>query len=598
MCYCSALRWIETLRLNDRDLIKGLLLTNDIANKLGATPALPHDVVGAIAQIGIRMLRDAVVVADMRERDAPLVWVSEQFTRITGYSQTEAVGKNCRYLQGSDHLQPDLEQIRDALRYGRGVTVILRNYRKDGALFLNELTLAPHADEDGTIRHYVGVIRDVTEAKRNIEQIMLDARSDRLTELPNRYSFLEDVERIDLADGGRLLVVKLDIAGLHTINSTHGYAAGDEVIRKTATRLQSLEADAVSRIGNNEFAIAFHLAPSIDEEAILAKIASAMRPPFAISDSIVMTRYALGYTLGDPGQTATVLTQQAGYALHESKADPRRAPRRFDKSAERSSRLRNRLTMELQQAVRDGDFLYHYQPQFNLKSGRVVGVEALLRWNHPVFGLQPPDTFIGIAEETGLILDIERAGIRQVAPFAAKVNEGRAAPIVFAVNISPLEVTRGDLEGLLGRVIAETGIDPSYLTLELTESLLTEGSEGVVDLFRRLRALGVGLAIDDFGTGYSSLRSIERFPISEIKIDRSFIHDLLDSGIKRIVTETILSIGKELAIRVVAEGIETERHSLKLKEMGCLVGQGYLFSRPIPEEKFSALLAAESSTPQ
>ena len=540
------------------------------------------------------MLRGAVVIADMRERDTPLVWVSEQFSAITGYHQSEVVGKNCRYLQGSDRLQPELEQVREAIRYGKSVTVTLRNYRKNGTLFWNELTLVPQLGADSTIQYYIGLIYDVTAAKENLDQVARDARDDRLTGLPNRYTFLEDIERIELTDGCRLLVVKLDLAGLHSINSIHGYATGDEIIRKMATRLRSLEPEALSRIGNNEFAAAFRLPSSFFEETILAKITSAMRLPIALFDASVAMRYALGYSVGSKGQSATLLTQQAGYALHDSKADPGRAPRRFDRAAERTSRLRGRLTLELQQAVRDGDFFYHYQPQFDLQKGWVVGVEALIRWNHPVFGLQSPDTFIGIAEETGLILDIERAGIRQVAAFAAEVNRGRADPLVFSVNISPLEVTRGDLEGLLDSAIIETGIDPSYLTFELTESLFTETSSNVIDLFRRLRAIGVGLAIDDFGTGYSSLRNIERFPISEIKIDRSFTQHILDSGIKRIVVETILSLGQELAIRVVAEGIETKDHSMKLKEMGCLVGQGYLFSRPISPEQLSALLAVET----
>jgi len=561
------------------------------------TSALPGDGLREVAKIGIHMLRDAVVVADMRERDTPLVWVSQQFSTITGYSQAEAVGKNCRYLQGNDHLQPALEEVRDALRNGKSITVTLRNYRKDGTLFWNELSLSPHPGADGSIAYYVGLIRDVTLARESLAQIVRAASIDHLTGLPNRYRFLEDLEGSEIPEGYRMLVVKLDLAELHNINSTYGYAAGDEIIIKMACRLRSLEPDALSRIGNNEFAVAFHLQASRKEETILAKIAAAMQPPFAIPDAIIVARYALGYTLGGPGQPAALLTQQAGYALHESKADPSRAPRRFDQAAERTSRLRNRLTVELQQAVRDGNFIYHYQPQLGLQKRRVSGVEALIRWSHPVFGLQMPDIFIGTAEKTGLILDIERTGIRQVAAFAAKLNKGRSDPLVFAVNISPLEVTRGDLEGLLSNIFAETGLDPSLLTLELTESLLTEGSTEVVDLFCRLRALGVGLAIDDFGTGYSSLRSIERFPISEIKIDRSFTQHVLDGGVKRIVIETILSLGQELGIRVVAEGIETEEHNIKLKEMGCQIGQGYLFSRPLPAAQFSAFLTAETLLP-
>jgi PAS domain S-box-containing protein/diguanylate cyclase (GGDEF)-like protein len=562
-----------------------------------ARMSMPAETLAEIAMVNLRMLPEAVVVADARERDAPLVWVSEQFTAITGYSPGEALGRNCRYLNGSDRMQPELEQIRDAIRSATGITVTLRNYRKDGTLFWNELTITPHLGADGVVDYYVGHIRDVTEAKKNLDQVIRDARNDRLTGLPNRYSFREDVGKIELSDGCRLLVVKLDIAGLHSINSTYGYAAGDEIIRKTASRLQSLGPDVLGRIGNNEFALAFHLPQSLKEETVLAKIEAEMRRPFAIPDAIITARYALGYTVGSRGVPPTLLIQQAGYALHQSKADPARASRRFDQTAERMSRKRSRLTSELHQAVRDCDFLYYYQPQFDLQTGRIVGVEALIRWNHPIFGLQSPDSFIGLAEETGLILDIERAGMRRVAEFAAKVNSGRAEPLVFSVNISPLQVTRGDLEGLLRNLIAETSIDPFHLTLELTESLLTEGSDDVIELFQRLRAIGVGLAIDDFGAGYSSLRSIERFPISEIKIDRSFIQHILDSGFKRIVTKTILSLGKELGVRVVAEGIETEQHNSHLKEMGCLIGQGYLFSRPVPGEQLCALLATETLPP-
>ncbi len=540
----------------------------------------------------IRLIPDAIVVADMREGDAPLIWVSEQFPAITGYSRADAIGKNCRYLQGNDRLQSALAPIRDALSSGTTTTVTLRNYRKDGTLFWNELTLTPYPGADGVVEYYVGLMRDVTTAKESLDQAVRDAKLDRLTDLPNRYTFLEDVENLESTDGSRLLVVKIDVAGLHNINSTYGYAAGDEIICKIGLRLNSLEPDALGRIGNNEFAVAFRVSTLVAEEEALTKIISALRPPFTTPDAIINIRYALGYTVGAPGQASDILAQQAGQALHESKADPSRAPRRFDEAAELASRHRSRLTAELQQAVRDGDFIYHYQPQFDLLTGKIVGCEALIRWEHPVFGLQGPDTFIGIAEETGLIVDIERVGIRKVAAFAAKLNAERADPLYFSVNVSPLEVVRGDLEGLIRDVIDETGIEPAWLTLELTESLLTDSSDRVISIFNRIRKLGVGLSIDDFGTGYSSLRSIDRFPISEIKIDRNFTQNLRTSGIKRILIESIIAIGKELSARIVAEGIETIEQHNQLKEMGCLFGQGYLLGRPVSAEHLVALARA------
>ncbi|NIJ07669.1 PAS domain S-box-containing protein/diguanylate cyclase (GGDEF)-like protein [Sphingomonas vulcanisoli] len=559
-------------------------------------PAILEGTLADIAIASIRLIPDAIVVADMRERDAPLIWVSEQFSAITGYTAAEAIGKNCRYLQGSDRLQSELGPIREALASGTSATVTMRNYRKDGTLFWNELTLTPYSRTEGVVEYYVGLMRDVTAAKRSLDQAVDDARLDRLTNLPNRYSFLEDVEKIDLPDNSRLLVVKIDIAELHNINSTYGYAAGDEIICKTASRLSSLSPDALGRIGNNEFAAAFRVPTAAAEEKTLAQLTAALRPPFTTPDAIINIRYALGYTVGDLGPVPGMLSQQAGQALHESKDDPHRAPRRFDEAAERASRHRSRLTAELQQAVRDENFVYHYQPQFDLLTGKIIGCEALIRWDHPVFGLQGPDTFIGVAEETGLIVDIERAGIRKVAAFAAELNASLAEPLHFSVNVSPLEIVRGDLVGLIEDVVAETGIKPAWLTFELTESLLTDSSESVIAIFRRLRELGVGLAIDDFGTGYSSLRSIDRFPISEIKIDRSFTQDLRTSQTKRILVEAIVALGKALSARVVAEGIETVEQKEELKEMGCLFGQGYLFSHPLPAEELVALTRTPPNT--
>jgi PAS domain S-box-containing protein/diguanylate cyclase (GGDEF)-like protein len=551
-----------------------------------------------LTHTALEIMPDGIVIADMQELDTPLVWVNANFAAITGYSLAEAFGKNCRYLQGNDHMQPEIEALRDAIRDGKNANVTLRNYRKDGTLFWNELTISPHKGPEGNITHYVGLIRDVTLAKENVNRLMHEANIDRLTGLPSRYSFLEEIESIAIPEDERLLVAKLDLAEMHNLNSTYGYAAGDQILRQIALRLQSLAANALSRVGNNEFAVAFLLGPSVTDETILTKIASVMRPPFTIPDAIISIRYALGYAVGGAHLPAVILTQQAGYALHESKADPSRVSRRFDQAAERNSRMRTRITSELRQAVQDGDFIYHYQPQVDLQTRLIVGAEALIRWNHPVFGLQMPDKFIKVAEETGMIIDIERRGIYEVAAFAAKVNEGRSNPLIFAVNISPLEVTRNDFVSLLSDIIDETGIDPSMLTIELTESLLTEESPHVLEQFRRLKALSVGLSIDDFGTGYSSLQTIDRFPISEIKIDRNFIKDILNNGTKRIVTQTVLSFGRELAIRVVAEGIETEAQLSLIQEMGCQIGQGYLFSRPLAAEQFRALLASEPRLPQ
>jgi EAL domain-containing protein (putative c-di-GMP-specific phosphodiesterase class I) len=249
------------------------------------------------------------------------------------------------------------------------------------------------------------------------------------------------------------------------------------------------------------------------------------------------------------------------------------------------------MTAELQRALSAHEFVYHYQPQVNLVNGKIVGAEALVRWHHPLFGLQQPGRFIGLAEETGLILDIGAAGLRDVARFAVDFNRNRAEPLCFSFNVSSIELTHRDMVAFVRRVIDETGADPTWLTLELTESLLAEDSPEMLSIFRGLRELGIGLSIDDFGTGYSSLRYLEAFPLTEIKIDRSFVSGLPHSAAKRVIVEAVIKLGSTLGVHVVAEGVEQQAEREMLAAMGCSLAQGYLFSPPLPAAKFSTVAA-------
>ena len=273
-----------------------------------------------------------------------------------------------------------------------------------------------------------------------------------------------------------------------------------------------------------------------------------------------------------PGCDALSLIRQAGAALHRSK------------------RSRLRLTSELQHAVAENEFLFHYQPKFDLQTGALVGAEALLRWNHGLFGVQLPGRFIGVAEETGLILDIGEWGRRAVARFAAEINRGRATPIRFSLNVSTIELTHGDLVSSVARAIEESDADPAWLTLELTETLMAEDTPALLTLFNRLREVGVGLSVDDFGMGYSNLRYIERFPLSEIKIDKHFVRDISNSSAKQIIVAAVVDLGRELGLDIVAEGIETNAERETLQSMNCPYGQGYLLGRPISDRDFRAFV--------
>jgi EAL domain-containing protein (putative c-di-GMP-specific phosphodiesterase class I) len=243
----------------------------------------------------------------------------------------------------------------------------------------------------------------------------------------------------------------------------------------------------------------------------------------------------------------------------------------------------------MQQAIENGDFLLQYQPRVHLATGAIVGAEALIRWQHPVFGLQPPDRFLPAAEQTGLILDIGEWGLRRAARFAAALNRARSLPLPLSVNLSRVHFRRRDLPRTLQRIVIESGIDPSWLTLDLTESIFADPTAEMLDTLHRLRDLGFGISIDDFGTGASSIRHLGTFPLTEIKVDRSFVAGIDGNEYNRAVMESVLRIGAALDVAVTAEGIEARPERMKLVELGCPFGQGYLFSPPLDEDVFAEL---------
>jgi diguanylate cyclase (GGDEF)-like protein/PAS domain S-box-containing protein len=549
-----------------------------------------------IAARDLELSNDGLLIADLQITDVPIIYVNRSFERITGFSSAETLGKNCRYLQGGDHLQPEIKRIHEAINARRSVSVTLRNYRKDGSMFWNNLTLSPLLDVKGVATHYIGQMRDVTESQKALDLLNADARLDRLTQSLTRYRFMDKLAEMMLEGDRRILLAKIDIAGLRDINSGFGFEVGDQLIIQTVLRLDALGGAIRGRFADNKFAIAFHLEENQDPSSIVTEIEKALSIKFTLPAVALAVRFAIGYVIGEPGGNAELLARNAASALHESKKMTFKGARRYDHASDFEAGQKLRLTAELHQAVLDDDFVYFFQPQVDMKTGALVGAEALIRWQHRIFGLQQPNAFIHTAENSGLIVPMSVRGLRRVAHYAMRINQDRSSALTFSYNISPLELMHGDLVLRVHEVVAETGINPAWLTLELTEGILTEDSDQIRSVFRELRSIGVGLSIDDFGTGNSSLRYLESFPISEIKIDRSFVHDVSNNGAKRIIAETVISLGKYLAATVVAEGIETEDERTCLLSMDCPVGQGYLFNHPLSEDEFTKL-AGESTSP-
>ena len=532
--------------------------------------------------------QEGILVADIRSADARIIYVNSAFETITGYARTDAIGKNCRFLQGNDRLQPEIAVMRAALTAGTATEVRLRNYRKNGELFWNDLRLVPLGGADGAPTHYAGFIRDVTQQVATAARLSEMMHRDRLTGCLNRDAFVEQLS--GLTAYRRVLLIKLDIVRFHEINRGYGYDVGDALLSTTAQRLTTVGADLVARMGSDQFALAFAIGDHGEVGERLERLTHALARRFALPEADLCIRFAIGFVTGAPGANAMTLIRQTGAALADSKASPLRRPCEFAAEGQAKAHHRLQMTAELQRALSADEFIYHYQPQVDLRSGEIIGAEALIRWQHPLFGLQQPGRFIALAEETGLILDIGASGLSDVIRFAVDINRMRSRPLCFSFNVSPIELTHRDMVSWVRRVIDETGADPGWLTLELTEGLLAEDSPEMLGIFHRLREFGIGLSIDDFGTGHSSLRYLERFPLTEIKIDRSFVADLSSSAAKRVIVEAVIKLGGELGVRVIGEGVERQNERDMLAAMGCSLAQGNLFSPPIPADKFSEVV--------
>ncbi len=536
----------------------------------------------------IEEIDEGVLIADANDPYLRISYVNRAFETITGFPRNEAIGKSCRYLQGSDRLQPEIARMREAIAELKPIEVTLRNYRKDGRLFWNSVRLFPLPAASNTT-YVVGLIKDVTDLHLSAERIDRAEHYDQLTGSLNRYTFVERFDALSTRSTQLPVIAKINVAQFQDINTSYGFDVGDALLQQTAQRLQALGPDLIARTGGDEFAVACLVDGREQAAAWLDRIRIALGQRFILPGASIEAKFATGFVIGQAGGNTISLLRQAGTALHHSRGTQLREVMEFDAADQRRSVQRQRMTNELQQAVANNEFLFHYQPRVDLRTGSVIGAEALLRWNHAVFGLQRPDRFIELAEDTGLILDIGHWGRCEVARFAAEVNRNRETPLHFSVNVAAIELTHRDIVASVQDAVEQSGADPAWLTLELTERMLAEETPQLVKMFNQLRELKVGLSVDDFGVGYSSFRYIDRYPLTEVKIDKGLISEMAQSAAKRIIVGAVIEIGRELGLDIVAEGIETKAQRDAVMEMNCPFGQGYLFGAPVEAAVFKAL---------
>lgn len=531
---------------------------------------------------------NSIMITEPTAEGQRIVYVNPAFERITGYTAAEVIGRHPRFMHGNDRDQAGIEVLRNASREQREGTALIRNYRKDGSLFWNELRVAPIADGTGRVTHMVGIGNDVTDRVRYQQEIERSANFDSLTGLPNR-NLMNDrlAQALTQADraGRRVAVQFVDLDNLKRINDSLGHEMGDKVIVAVGKRIAEVvrTGDTVARLGGDEFVLVLgDLRHDEDAAAVAAKVLNFIGTPLKVNGHDFVLTASMGVALyPKDGADAAALIRHADTALYRAKEEGRNCFRFF--APEMNERVVEFLALEedLRTALGTFQFQLHYQPIVPIAGGEPLGAEALLRWRRADGRPVSPAQFIPIAEESGLIVPIGRWVMERAMQQAAEWNRGGREPLYVSINLSVRQFRDPGLIGTVKEALAKTGIRPDLVTFEITESAVMQNVEEAMRLLGALRGLGVKLSVDDFGTGYSSLAYLKRFPIDGLKIDRAFVKDIVTDRGDQALCRAIIDLGRAFSIDVIAEGVESQEQARLLSEYGCKLAQGYLFGRPV-----------------
>jgi diguanylate cyclase (GGDEF)-like protein/PAS domain S-box-containing protein len=510
-----------------------------------------------------------------------------------GYSAAEMIGRSVEAIIP--------ERFRAAHREGlsraassdsyHGRNVEMTGLHREGHEFPVEGSLSTWME--GTRRQFGALMRDISERRRNEERLYRLAHYDHLTQLPNRTLFAEKMAD-HLHAGESLAMLFLDLDGFKTVNDTVGHEAGDRLLVQVAERFaQVAPATAtLARIGGDEFALALPGVGNPDEAVAVAEaFRASLAEPFVVSGRTAFLGASIGVAVAPAhGRSAQELMVNADLALYRAKEDGRNVTRFFAPRLREQTELRQSLEVELRRAYKQGEFELHYQPQVRLEDRVVVGAEALLRWRHPERGLLSPASFLPVLKTGALAAAVGDWTIRMACLEAAKLKAAGHVLRV-AVNLFSAQVLAGDLMKVTEQALADTGLSPDQLELEITENIILKGDEALADMLRQLRSIGVGVAFDDYGTGYASLSMLKRFPLTRLKIDKGFVQNVQSDPGDVGIIEAILQLGRTFDLQVTAEGVETERQERILLALGCKEAQGFLYSRAVPPEQLMAVLS-------
>ena len=576
------------------------LLVEDIAARKRVEEALQ------LRQRAIEASANAVILTSAAAPHYPVEYVNPAFERITGYQSDEVTGRSLSLLWADDLEQPAIKEMQACARERREGHAVLRTYTRNGDLFWSDVYVAPVRDESGEVRNFVVALYDITATKRYQAELEFQANRDTLTGLANR-----NVLRDRLAQaiaythryGRGLWVLFINLDRFKFVNDTLGHRAGDMLLKKIAGRMQASvrDTDTVARLSADEFVVVLQERERGEEKlshAVVQRIMDAIAVPAEIEGYEFVVGSSIGIAVSpNDGDDPEMLIKHAGIAMYRAKESGRNNFQFYTPSMNERALERLRIEGDLRCALDRNEFVVHYQPQVSLASGRVIGVEALIRWNHPALGMVSPVRFIDIAEEMGLIVPIGAWVVRTACEQSMQWQREGFGPVRVAVNLSARQFYQQDLVASIADVLLETGLPPHLLELELTESMMMTDAAQSAEILGRLKALGVHLSIDDFGTGYSSLSYLKRFPIDLLKIDQSFVRDITVDPDDAAIVTSIISLAHSLRLEVIAEGVETEAQLAYLRTHGCDCMQGYYFSRPVPHEEVAQILRHNSVRP-
>jgi len=529
---------------------------------------------------------EAVVITDI---NANITAVNKAFCEIMGYTEAEVLGKKPSLWRSERHDSSFYQQMWTSVNMLGSWRGEVWDRRKNGEIFPTWQSISAVRNDADEITNYVSVFTDISSLKQTQEQLNYLAYHDPLTDMPNRLLFNDRLshamERAERSES-QIALLFVDLDNFKNVNDSLGHLVGDELLVKAASRLRKLlrKEDTVARLGGDEFIIIMEHVPHIQDTAFLAQnLIEHFHEPFIIHGHELHVTLSIGISVYPrDGEDVQTLVKNADAALYRAKAEGRNDFYYYTEELTSSVFERLQIESALRNAVKNDELVLHYQPQFSLATGKIIGVEALLRWNHPELGLLPPARFIDLAEDTGLIV---RMGEWVLSTACREMRSWLSQGYDFgrvAVNVSGLQFQRGDFQQMVNDVLLNTRLDPERLELEITENFIMHKTEKAIAILDNLKSIGIQIAIDDFGTGYSSLSYLKRLPIDKLKIDRSFVRDIPHDANDEAIACAIIAMGRALELKVIAEGVEVQEQKDFLLSQGCDEAQGYLYSKPLP----------------